>query len=95
VDTSQPIVVTSNPPKGGTEKFKGQVLSSNSESMVVRGGANLMLVRTYNFSPSVHAKMLQIIAHGGYRYGDKVEIESETGSNVALNIKGKPSKPHS
>ena len=35
--------------------------------------------------------MLQIAARGGYRYGDKIEIEYAAGSDVALQIKGKPS----
>ena len=37
--------------------------------------------------------MQQILTDGGYQYDDKVEIESMPGSDIALRIKGKPSKP--
>jgi hypothetical protein len=37
--------------------------------------------------------MQKLLDRGGYQYGDKVEIQHEAGSDVALQIKGKPSRP--
>jgi hypothetical protein len=36
--------------------------------------------------------MQKIFNEGGYQYGDKVVVWYQSGSTVALNIKGKPSK---
>jgi hypothetical protein len=33
-----------------------------------------------------------VLNAGGYQYGDKVVVWYQQGSNVALKIKGKPSK---
>jgi hypothetical protein len=38
--------------------------------------------------------MQNIFNAGGYQYGDKVEVWYRRGENVALKIKGKPSKPN-
>lgn len=91
VDTSKPIVVKQLKPK--RVRFQGEVLSATPVAITVRSRENERLIRTFSYSPSVRDEMQRIIERGGYQYGDKVEIQHEAGSDVALRIKGKPSKP--
>jgi hypothetical protein len=95
-DTSKPIVTKApkNPKdaKPKNLKFVGEVLSSTIQSITVRGGENERQVRTFTYGPRILDKMQQLFSNGGYQYGDKVTIESQPNSDVALSIKGKPSK---
>jgi lipopolysaccharide export system protein LptA len=94
VDTSKPIVVkTKKAPKPKREHFKGDVLNATSAAITVRSQSDMRTIRTFSYSPDVATRIQKIIDKGGYQYGDKVTIETDTGSNVALQIKGKPSKP--
>jgi hypothetical protein len=86
-----PIVVVTKKPK--VEKFKGEVLSANSLQIVVRSRENTAIVRTFSYTPAVRQQMQKVIDRGGYQYGDPVEIQHEAGKDVAVKIKGKPSKP--
>ena len=91
VDTSQPIVIkSSKPPSPKHLKFLGTFVSATPGAVTVRDLNNTYTLRTFSYAPAVHAKMLQIAARGGYHYGDKIEIEYATGSDIALRIKGKP-----
>lgn len=92
-DTSKPIVVKTTKPKTKREIFKGDVLNATAAAITVRNRENERQVRTFTYSPEVRDRMQKIIEKGGYQYGDKVVIETDPGSNVALAIKGKPSKP--
>jgi hypothetical protein len=95
-DTSKPIVTKApkNPKdsKPKNLKFVGEVLSSTVQSITVRGGENERQVRTFTYGPGILDKMQQLFSSGGYQYGDKVTIVSQPNSDVALSIKGKPSK---
>jgi hypothetical protein len=93
VDTTKPIV-TQKPGKAKNKpaKFLGEVLFSNKQSMQVRGQQNTAMIHTFTYSQSVSARMSHVLAKGGYRYGDKVVIEYMPGSDIALRIRGKPSK---
>ncbi len=91
IETTKPIVLKL--PKHKLEKFKGVVLAANIASIMVRSRDNEKVIRTFQYSEKARAKMLEIIDKGGYQYGDKVEVLAEPGSNVAVQIKGKPSKP--
>jgi hypothetical protein len=90
VTTTAPIVLKQPKPK--LEKFKGQVLSANITSIIVQSSENEKMVRTFQYTPEMRDKMLAIIDKGGYQHGDKVTVFTEPGSNVAVKIKGKPSK---
>jgi hypothetical protein len=90
VTTTAPIVIKQPKPK--LEKFKGHVLSATIASIIVQSSDNEKMVRTFQYSAAAKEKMLAIIDRGGYQYGDMVTIFTEPGSNVALKIKGKPSK---
>lgn len=89
---SSPIVVKQ--PKVKTQKFKGQVVHANRLQITVRSAANERVIRTFQLSSELQEKMRENIDRGrGYQNSDKVEIHHAEGSDVALKIKGKPSKP--
>jgi hypothetical protein len=73
-------------------KFFGEVMNVNTKAMQVRGQQNKALIHIFSYSPSASAQIAKVLAKGGYHYGDKVVIDYMPGSDVALRIKGKPSK---
>ena len=73
-------------------KFFGEVMNVNTKAIQVRGQQNKALIHIFSYSPSTSAKIAKVLAKGGYHYGDKVVIDYMPGSDVALRIKGKPSK---
>jgi membrane-bound lytic murein transglycosylase B len=91
-DTSKPIVVKQVKPKSRKESFKGEVLNVTAAAITVRSRTNEQQIRTFTFSPAIQVHMQQIMDAGGYQYGDRVTVEADAGSNVALRIKGRPSK---
>ncbi|MBI3663506.1 MAG: hypothetical protein HY234_10730 [Acidobacteria bacterium] len=91
VETGKPIRLKT--PKKRIEKFKGEVLSMTNVQIIVRSRTDERVIRTFTYTPDVRDKMQQIIDRGGYQHGDKVEIHHEPGSDVAVKITGKPSKP--
>jgi len=91
VSEAPPIRVKGKAPR--SERFKGEVLHADSISMMVRDRKDPRFIRTFTYSPKVKEQMGKIIARGGYQYGDKVEIRYQAGQDVALAIKGRPSKP--
>jgi hypothetical protein len=76
-------------------KFKGEVLHADSASIMVRNPDDTRFIHTFTYSPKVKEQMDKIIAKGGYQYGDRVVIRYQPGQgqDVAIAIKGKPSKP--
>jgi hypothetical protein len=91
VETGKPIQLKA--PKKKIAKFKGEVLSMTYVQIIVRSRDNERVIRTFTYTPEMREKMQQIIDRGGYQHGDRVEIQHEPGSDVALKITGKPSKP--
>lgn len=91
LDTSKPIPVKTLKPK--LVKFQGEILHATNVAITVRSLENERMIRTFTYSPKVQEQMQRIIDQGGYQYGDKVAIEHAPGTEVALRIKGKPSKP--
>ena len=91
VETGKPIQLKA--PKKKIAKFKGEVLSMTNVQIIVRSRDNERVIRTFTYTPEMREKMQQIIDRGGYQHGDRVEIQHEPGSDVALKITGKPSKP--
>lgn len=74
-------------------KFHGEVLNMTSVAITVRNVDNLRQLLTFQYSPEIRDKMQKLLTSGGYQYDDKVTVEYMPGSDVALEIKGKPSKP--
>ena len=91
VNTSKPIEVKKVKPQ--KVKFRGTVVSANTVQITVRSLENERILRTFKLSEKVHAEMQKIVDQGGYQSGDRVEIEYENGTDVAVKIKGKPSRP--
>jgi hypothetical protein len=89
--TIQAKAVHTTPPKSAKTRY--EVLQMMSTAIQVRNPANEKEIRTFSYSPEIRGKMQAMLDHGGYQYGDKVVIEYMPGTEVALRIKGKPSKP--
>ena len=98
VDTAAPIVVNAVKPKpkplpAGIVKFEGLVMHANTAQITVRAAkGNDMALQTFTLSPNASVKMQQTIDKGGYQYGDKVTVIYNTANQMALQIKGKPSR---
>ena len=69
------------------------VVRMSPQLLQVRSVANGRELHTFTYAPDLRTKMQGIINAGGYQYGDKVTIWHKADSDVALKIKGKPSKP--
>jgi hypothetical protein len=91
LDASKPIPIKALKPK--LVKFQGEVMHANPVALTARSRENELVIRTFSYSPKVREQMQRILDRGGYQYGDRVEIQHAAGSDVALRIKGKPSKP--
>ncbi len=62
------------------------------QSIEVRGLDNMREVHTFTYAPAIRDKMQKLLKAGGYKYGDKIVVWYQQGADVALKIKGKPSK---
>jgi hypothetical protein len=83
--------VPSSSPKPVKTHF--EVMHMLSNSIQVRSRVNGLEVRTFVYSDRIRDRMQTMLNNGGYQYGDKVLIWYQPGTDVALRIKGKPSKP--
>ncbi|MBZ5641711.1 MAG: hypothetical protein LAO19_03035 [Acidobacteriia bacterium] len=93
-EISTPVItVKSNPPSTKPLKTRFEVVRMFTNSIQVRSLANGMEVHTFLYSDQIRDSMQKLFDQGGYQYGDKVEIWYMQGAEVALKIKGKPSKP--
>jgi type IV pilus biogenesis protein CpaD/CtpE len=96
VDTAAPIVVNTIKPKplpAGVTRFDGFVVHANTAQITVRARNNEVDLQTFSLSPVASAKMQATIDKGGYQYGDRVTVIYNTANQIALQIKGKPSRP--
>ncbi len=73
-------------------KVRYEVLHMLYQSMQVRSLLDVREIHTFSYSPQIRDKMQNIFNAGGYQYGDKVVVWYRSGEDIALNIKGKPSK---
>ena len=96
VDTAAPIVINAVKPKplpAGIVKFEGYVMSATTVQITVRARGNDMALQTFALDKNASAKMQETIDKGGYQYGDKVTVIYNAANQVAVKIKGKPSRP--
>jgi hypothetical protein len=98
VDTAAPIVINAVKPKpkplpAGILKFEGLVMNANGAQITLKALGNDMALQTFSLSADAATKMQQIIDKGGYQYGDRVTVIYNSVNQVALKIKGKPSRP--
>jgi hypothetical protein len=71
-----------------------EVLHVMSGAIQVRSLVNEREIHTFSYSDQIRDQMQKMLDQGGYQYGDKVVIWYEQGTEKALRIKGRPSKPH-
>jgi hypothetical protein len=89
-----PIVIKSKPvPEVKPLKVRYEVLRMMINAIQVRSLVNEREIHTFIYSDQIRDQMQAVFNNGGYQYGDKVVIYYMPRSDVALNIKGKPSKP--
>ena len=93
VSTGKPIKVKSNAPKVKKLKLKGFVQTTSRVAITVRLQDEAGSLRTFQLALEAQDEMLKVIERGGYQFGDKVTIEYAEGTEVALKVRGKPSKP--
>lgn len=98
VDTAAPIVINAVKPKpkplpAGVVKLEGFVMHANTAQITVRAKGDNMTLQTFTLSANASARMQQTIDKGGYQYGDKVTVIYNTANQLALKVKGKPSRP--
>ena len=86
-------VHTQQPQQAKPAKTRFEVLHMMTTGIQVRSLVNGLEIHTFTYSDKIHDAMLNLFNQGGYQYGDKVEIQYQPGTEVALQIKGKPSKP--
>ncbi|HYL45497.1 MAG TPA: hypothetical protein VEU52_00580 [Candidatus Limnocylindrales bacterium] len=91
IGIAQPIIVKQSPPKGVW--LKAEVIHADSTSIMVRDQESERKIYTFSYSEKIQGHMDKIMAKGGYQSGDKVKIRYVPGYALALDIKGKPSKP--
>ena len=70
-----------------------EVLHMTSTAIQVRSLVNEREIHTFVYSDQIRDQMQKLLDQGGYQYGDKIEIRYQPSTEVALKIKGKPSKP--
>jgi hypothetical protein len=86
-------VHTQQPQQAKPAKTTFEVLHMMTTGIQVRSLTNGLEIHTFTYSDKIHDAMQALLNQGGYQYGDKVEIQYQPGTEVALKIKGKPSKP--
>jgi len=86
-------VVASKPLKVKPVWLKVEVIHIDRASMIVREVDRPMVVHTFSFDTKMAEQMEKVQAHGGFQHGDKIKVQHEPGKEVALAIKGRPSRP--
>jgi hypothetical protein len=92
VKSQAQTVASQSSPAKKLVKSRFEVLRMMYTAIQVRNPSNLREIRTFTYSDPIRDKMQTLFNEGGFQYGDKVEIWYEEGGEVALKIKGKPSK---
>ena len=93
--TTAPVIKTKpvHTQEAKPSKTRFEVLHMMTTGIQVRSLVNGLEIHTFTYSDQIRDEMLKMLDQGGYQYGDKIEIQYQPGSDVALKIKGKPSKP--
>jgi hypothetical protein len=86
-------VIASKPAKTKPVWLKVEVIHVDRDSMTVREVDHPMMVHTFTFGTKMAEQMEKVQANGGFQHGDKIKVQHEPGKDVALAIKGRPSKP--
>ena len=91
---SAPMVVQSKPARA-ERPVKGhfEVLHMMIDAIQVRNPDNMREIHTFVYSDRIKPRMQAMFNNSAYQYGDRVVIHYMPRSEVAVEIKGKPSKP--
>lgn len=73
--------------------LKVEVMRFGQNSMTVRIPGQETRILTFTYATSAQPQVQKVLNNGGYQYGDAVKIRYIPGTNVALRIHGKASKP--
>jgi hypothetical protein len=95
-EINTPIVTVKSAQKAQSNLIKArfEVLHMLPTAIQVRSLVNGLEIHTFSYSDQIRGRMQNVFDQGGYQYGDKITIWYGAGTDVALKIKGKPSKPH-
>jgi hypothetical protein len=95
IDAEKPITTrTIRTVKEEKPKWKQwEVVLATNSSLTVRDPMSERTIVTFTYADKARDKMQRIIDNGGYQYGDKVRIHHVEGQTVALDLRGKPSRP--
>ena len=74
-------------------KARFEVLNMTVAAIQVRSLSNPGEIHTFAYWEQLRDRMLALLDRGGYQYGDRVEIEYDPKTQIALKIKGNPSRP--
>jgi hypothetical protein len=93
--TPAPDVTSKKDDTSGAKPLKArfEVLHMMFNAIQVRSLVNEREIHTFVYSDEIRDRMQALFNKGGYQYGDKVRILYQPGNEIALSIKGKPSKP--
>ncbi len=94
-EINTPILTIKKSTPDPSKPLKGrfEVLHMLTNALQVRSSTNAMELHTFVYSDAIRDNMQKLFDKGGYQYGDKVQIWYQPGKDVALKIKGKPSRP--
>ena len=87
-----PIIVKSNPPEEKRIKVRFEVLHMMINAIQVRSLEDQREIHTFIYSARIRDRMQALFNSGGFQYGDTIVIHYVRGSDVALDIDGRPSK---
>ncbi len=87
------VVAPRRNPQAKGNWLKAEVIHFDIRSLTVREQSNERMIHTFTYDPTLQSKVKLISDQGGYQFGDRVKILFQPGQTVALQIRGKPSKP--
>jgi hypothetical protein len=90
--SSDPAIAVRQVP-GKKVWLRGEVVRADRETIMVRDENNLTSVHTFTYAPGLKDKMGRVFDQGGFQNGDHVMIRYVAGETVALDIRGRPSRP--
>lgn len=73
------------------DHYKGHVLAFNLAAVIVQSDANPKFIWSFQYSPELRTKVIELLNTGGYRNGDRIQVYCHPGTMVAVKFKGRPS----
>jgi hypothetical protein len=94
-EINTPIITVRSFPPAQPKRVKTRfsVLHMFINSIQVRSLVNGLEIHTFTYSDPINSGMQAIFEQGGFQYGDIVTIWYLPRTDIALKIKGTPSKP--